>query len=185
MTDTTSNINSRTNSDTAANTGEYSWLALGDSYTIGQAVEEQERFPAQTVSLLKKDGLSIKALQYIAITGWTTRDLLNAIAAQDPQGPFDIVSLLIGVNDQYQHHDTTGYPERFTECLKKAIALAGNRKDHVFVLSIPDYSVTPFAHNSNTDRISKEIDDFNAINKHGFSFAPASANTRRAKHIIV
>jgi hypothetical protein len=81
MRDTTSNTDSTTNVDTASNTGEHTWLALGDSYTIGQSVEEQERFPAQTISLLKKDSLSIKTLQYIATTGWTTQNLLTAIAA--------------------------------------------------------------------------------------------------------
>jgi len=165
MTDTTSNIDPTENADTVVNIEDLSWLALGDSYTIGHSVEEQERFPAQTISLLEKYSLSIKTRQYIATTGWTTQNLLDALADQNPQGPFDIVSLLIGVNDQYQHHDTTGYRDRFTECLEKAIALAGNKKDHVFVLSIPDYSVTPFAQNSDTDRVRKEIDEFNAINK--------------------
>ena len=187
MTDTTSNTDSTTNVDTASNTGEHTWLALGDSYTIGQSVEEQERFPAQTISLLKKDSLSIKTLQYIATTGWTTQNLLTAIAAQDPKGPFDVVSLLIGVNDQYQHRDTTGYRERFTECLKKAIALAGNKKDHVFVLSIPDYSVTPFAQHLDTVQIKREIDEFNSINKaitlsFNISYTDITPSTREAKN---
>lgn len=187
MTDTTSNTDSTTNVDTASNTGEHSWLALGDSYTIGQSVEEQERFPAQTISLLKKDSLSIKTLQYIATTGWTTQNLLSAMAAQDPHGPFDVVSLLIGVNDQYQHLDTSGYRERFTECLKKAIALAGNKEDHVFVLSIPDYSVTPFAQHLDTIQIKKEINEFNVINKaitlsFNISYTDITPFTREAKN---
>ncbi|HEX5154652.1 MAG TPA: SGNH/GDSL hydrolase family protein [Parafilimonas sp.] len=187
MTDTTSNTDSTANVDTASNTGQYSWLALGDSYTIGQSVEEQERFPAQTIALLKKDSLSITILQYIATTGWTTRNLLSAIAAKNPQGPFDVVSLLIGVNDQYQQHGTTGYRERFTECLKKAVTLAGNKKDHVFVLSIPDYSVTPFAQQFDTLQVSKEIDEFNAINKaitlsFNISYTDITPLTREAKN---
>jgi len=153
------------NIKTTLNHDNYSWLALGDSYTIGESVKEDERFPAQTISLLKKENLFIKHLQYVATTGWTTLDLLNAIASQNPQGPFDIVTLLIGVNDQYQHLDTGGYRIRFTQCLKKAIALAGDKNDRVFVLSIPDYSVTPFAQQRDTVQINREIDEFNYINK--------------------
>ena len=187
MSDTTSNIDSTTNGNTVLNTIDLSWLTLGDSYTIGESVEELERFPAQTVSLLKKDSLIIKTLRYIATTGWTTQDLLSAVAAKNPQGPFDIVSLLIGVNDQYQQHDTTGYREGFTGCLRKAIELAGNKKDHVFVLSIPDYSVTPFAQHSDTNRIRKEIDEFNAINKaislsFNISYTDITPLTREAKN---
>jgi lysophospholipase L1-like esterase len=181
MTDTT------TTTDTTADTGDFTWLALGDSYTIGQSVNEAERYPAQTVSLLKNDNLSIKTLQYIATTGWTTLNLLDAIASQNPTGPFDIVTLLIGVNDQYQHFDTGGYMLHFTQCLQNAIALAGNKKDHVFVLSIPDYSVTPFAQNSDTAQIRKEIDEFNAINKEitlsfNISYTDITPFTREAKN---
>jgi lysophospholipase L1-like esterase len=158
MTDTTS-------MDTMPHVGDYTWLALGDSYTIGQSVSETERFPAQTAALLKSDSLFFTAPDYIATTGWTTVNLLDAIAMQNPQGPFDIVTLLIGVNDQYQHLDINSYNANFTACLQKAITLAGNRKDHVFVLSIPDYSVTPFAQQSDTAQIHKEIDNYNAINK--------------------
>lgn len=162
------------------------WLALGDSYTIGQSVGEAERFPAQTIDLLKAENLLFDAPEYIAITGWTTQNLLDGIAQQNPQGPYDVVSLLIGVNDQYQHFDTSGYRSRFTECLNKAIALAGNNKNHVFVLSIPDYSVTPFAQGMNTAQISKEIDEFNAINKaiteaNNIIYIDITPSTRQAK----
>lgn len=183
MTDTTNNT------DTAAtpgHDGNYSWLALGDSYTIGQSVNENERFPAQTISLLTNDSLLFPALQYIAVTGWTTQNLLYGIEQQNPKGPFDIVSLLIGVNDQYQHLDKNGYSERFEKCLNKAITLAGNKKDHVFVLSIPDYSVTPFAAQMNQAQVSKEIDEFNAINKaitllYNISYTDITALTREAE----
>ena len=158
MTDTTS-------MDTIPHVGDYTWLALGDSYTIGQSVNETERFPAQTAALLKNDSLVFTTPHYIATTGWTTVNLLDAIALQNPQGPFDIVTLLIGVNDQYQHLDVNNYNAHFTACLQKAIALAGNRKGHVFVLSIPDYGVTPFAQQSDTALIHREIDHYNAINK--------------------
>lgn len=173
-------------SDTS-NTSNFTWLALGDSYTIGQSVTEQERFPAHTISLLKAGNILFGNLEYIAVTGWTTQNLLDGIAQKDPQGPFDVVSLLIGVNDQYQHQDTAGYRIRFTTCLNRAIELAGNDKEHVFVLSIPDYSVTPFAKNMDTAQISKDIDAFNAINKsitlsYNISYTEITALTREAKN---
>ena len=150
--------------DTVSSSSNYSWLALGDSYTIGQSVNADERYPAQTIALLNNDSLSFQEPVYIATTGWTTQNLLDAIAQQNLQAKFNVVSLLIGVNDQYQLGDTTGYRKQFTECLQKAIALAKDVK-HVFVVSIPDYSVTPFAQGGDTALISKQIDEFNAINK--------------------
>ena len=140
------------------------WLALGDSYTIGQSVNIAESFPAQTANLLKQSGINMGLPDYIATTGWTTDDLAVAIQTKNP-GMYDVVSLLIGVNDQYQRHDTTGYRQRFTNLLDKAIQLANGKKQNVFVLSIPDYSVTPFAAGSDTARIRKELDWFNGINK--------------------
>ncbi len=139
------------------------YLALGDSYTIGESVTAAERFPAQTAALLKGMNINIQPITYIATTGWTTANLSNAIAVQNIHGPYDAVSLLIGVNDQYQRMDTAGYRTRFTQLLQKSIALAGNKPAHVFVLSIPDYGVTPFGGGNAV--ISKEIDAFNAINK--------------------
>lgn len=140
------------------------WLALGDSYTIGQGVLEKERFPAQTALWLNQNGQSIITPDYIATTGWTIGTLTNNILAQNPPD-HDIVSLLIGVNDQYQTHDTTGYRQKFTYLLEKAIKLARGKKENVFVLSIPDYSVTPFAIYYDTAQIRREIDWFNSINK--------------------
>ena len=142
------------------------YLALGDSYTIGQSVAENERFPAQTISLLRAQNISIKDPQYIAVTGWTTANLISAINSQNPQGPFDLVTLLIGVNDQYQGVDTATYRTRFTQLLNKAVELAGAKASHVFVLSIPDYSVTPFVPQPDKARVRREVDWFNAINKH-------------------
>ncbi|MGI8950741.1 MAG: SGNH/GDSL hydrolase family protein [Chitinophagaceae bacterium] len=143
----------------------YTYLALGDSYTIGESVAENQRFPAQTSALLQKENININSIKYIAKTGWTTIDLQNAINAQNLHQTFDIVSLLIGVNDQYQGMDSSEYRIRFTQLLQKSIQLASNKLSHVFVLSIPDYSVTPFAANSDTVRIRREIDEFNFINK--------------------
>lgn len=141
------------------------YLALGDSYTIGQSVQEEERFPAQTVAWLKNKNITVSAPRYIATTGWTTTDLLTAIENNKLEKTYDIVTLLIGVNDQYQRKDMSSYRLNFTQLLTKAIQLAGNKPKHVVVLSIPDYSVTPFARNSNRERIKKEIDEFNRINK--------------------
>ncbi len=141
------------------------FLALGDSYTIGQSVTLTERFPAQTTALLRSAGINITDPKYIAATGWTTDILTSAINNQQPLGTFSVVSLLIGVNDQYQRHDTTGYRQRFRNLLNTSIILAGNKPDHVFVLSIPDYSVTPFAANYDTAAIRVQIDQFNDINR--------------------
>jgi lysophospholipase L1-like esterase len=143
----------------------YTYLALGDSYTIGQSVGAAERFPYLTVVNLRSLGLAIQDPKYIAVTGWTTTNLQAAIAAQEPLGTYDMVTLLIGVNDQYQHQDTAGYRIRFTQLLQRSVSLAGGRKTHVFVLSIPDYSATPFVSSGYKMEVSKEIDAFNAINK--------------------
>ncbi len=140
-----------------------SYLALGDSYTIGESVAVNERFPSQTVALLKSHGIQAADPAYIARTGWTTANLQDAISKTNLKSSYDLVSLLIGVNDQYQGMDTSGYRIRFTQLLQKAIQLSGNRITHVFVVSIPDYGVTPFGGGST--KISKEIDFFNAINK--------------------
>jgi lysophospholipase L1-like esterase len=141
------------------------YLALGDSYTIGQNVPETDRFSVQTQKWLVDQGINMNTPQIIATTGWTTTSLQNAVAAQNPAGPYDVVSLLIGVNDQYQWHDTIGYRERFLQLLNKSAQLAGGRTNRVFVLSIPDYSVTPFGQNLDTALIRRQIDQFNAINK--------------------
>lgn len=141
------------------------YLALGDSYTIGQSVTQADRFPAQTTTLLKSSGIKMADPKYIATSGWRTDDLYAAIMNQQPTGSFDVVSLLIGVNDQYQRRDTTGYRDRFRQLLLRSISLAGNKRNHVFVLSIPDYSVTPFAANADTAFIRMQIDQFNQINR--------------------
>lgn len=163
------------------------YLALGDSYTIGQSVSETERFPVQTKKWLADNGINLAAPQIIAATGWSTTVLQNAIALQNVAGPFDVVSLLIGVNDQYQFQDTTGYRNRFTGLLNTAIQLTGNRRNHVFVLSVPDYSVTPFAQYSDTAFIRQQIDQFNVINKevtlqNSCSYLDITPSTREAKN---
>lgn len=147
------------------NSTQKTYLALGDSYTIGQSVTINERFPYQTKTLLDMQGLRLKQPDIIAATGWTTGNLLNALANNPPSNNYDIVTLLIGVNNQYQGKSQDEYRVQFTELLNKAVNYAAGRKNRVFVLSIPDYSVTPFAQNSDTARIAREINEFNQINK--------------------
>lgn len=162
-------------------------LALGDSYTIGQSVTETDRFPNQTIRLLQAGGINMQyPAEIIAQTGWTTQNLLNGIAAASPPptGPYDLVTLLIGVNNQYQRRDTAEYRIQFTQCLMKAISFSGNRPNRVFVLSIPDYGATPFG-SSNAAQIALEIDRFNAINKEvclqtGVSYTDITPSTRQA-----
>ena len=142
------------------------YLALGDSYTIGQSVNVEDRFPVQTVKYLKGQGFKFIAPEIIAQTGWTTTNLISAIAANAPSKPaYDIVTLLIGVNNQYQHKPKDEYATEFLALLKKAIVYADNKVKRVIVLSIPDYGVTPFASGSDRAAIAKDIDAFNAINK--------------------
>jgi len=143
-------------------------LALGDSYTIGQNVVEADRFPNQTIKLLQDKGIGLKyPAEIIAVTGWTTANLLNGIQTANPKPspPYDAVTLLIGVNNQYQGRDTAEYRNEFIQCLNKAIFFSGNLTNKVFVLSIPDWGVTPFAAGQDRAAIAAKIDQFNAINK--------------------
>jgi lysophospholipase L1-like esterase len=139
-------------------------LALGDSYTIGQGVARDDRFPHQTVARLKQMNRNFLEPEYIAQTGWTTANLLDAIARENKPKSYDVVTLLIGVNNQFQGRDTAEYRTQFTQCLQQAVAHAGNRVNRVWVLSIPDYGVTPFGRNLNPEKIAREIDMFNNIN---------------------
>ncbi|MEO6820273.1 MAG: SGNH/GDSL hydrolase family protein [Ginsengibacter sp.] len=141
------------------------YLALGDSYTIGESVTVSERFPVQTVEMLRNKDMLINNADIIATTGWTTHDLINALNVPPPLPVYDIVTLLIGVNNQYQGKKIDDYQKEFSELLLHAIQLAGGNARHVIVLSIPDYSVTPFASSSDKNKIAKEIDEFNAVNK--------------------
>ena len=142
------------------------YLALGDSYTIGQSVKVNERYPVQVVEKLRAAGFNIAEAEIIATSGWTTNDLLDALKAKEATPSYDIVTLLIGVNNQYQGRSVDEYRSEFISLLKKAILFAGNRPKRVFVLSIPDYSVTPFANYSDKEKIAHELDAFNLVNKH-------------------
>jgi lysophospholipase L1-like esterase len=143
------------------------YLALGDSYTIGEGVGASERWPVQLAGLLRQQGISVGDPQIIAQTGWTVAELAAGIDAAAPRGPFDLVTLLIGVNDQYRGGDAEAYRPQFAAMLARAVALAGGSARRVVVLSIPDWGVTPFARESgrNPAQISAEIDRFNAVNR--------------------
>ncbi|HEX6373351.1 MAG TPA: SGNH/GDSL hydrolase family protein [Longimicrobium sp.] len=145
--------------------GEMRFLALGDSYTIGEGVDEAERWPVQLAALLRDRGIQVADPRIIARTGWTTDELSAAIDAADPRGPFALVSLLIGVNNQYRGRDAEEYRAQFTELLQRAIGFAGGDASRVVVLSIPDWGVTPFADGRERAQIAAEIDAYNAINR--------------------
>ncbi len=140
-----------------------SWLALGDSYTIGQGVDPQERFAVQTVGLLKQKGIAVNKLTLVAASGWTSSDLLKSISLSGKMH-YDVVTLMIGVNDQFLSIDTSVYKKNFTALLEYALDVTMGNSTEVFVLSIPDYSVTFVERRSDTARIRKEIDMFNSIN---------------------
>jgi lysophospholipase L1-like esterase len=177
------NIRMISTNDTATTT-EYTYLALGDSYTIAQSVASTESYPAQTIKILSAENIHFAPPEIIAKTGWTTTDLLNKIKSSPPQrSSYDIVTLLIGVNNQYQHLSEEEYKNEFALLLNKAIEYAHNEKKRVIVLSIPDYSVTPFAQGSDTAYIAQQIDLFNKINstitkQAGVNYLDITAYTR-------
>lgn len=142
-----------------------SYLALGDSYTIGEAVEQQDSFPYQLVRLLNEEGLLFKQPEVIAQTGWTTDELMDAIEARKLSQTFDLVTLLVGVNNQYRGYSIEEYKREFAMLLTTACDFAGSNKKHVFVISIPDWGVTDFGKQSGRDvqQIADEIDAFNRI----------------------
>lgn len=137
------------------------YLALGDSYTIGESVPENERWSNQLAELIGRD----VEVKIIARTGWTTSELWEGIQKETLTPPYDMVSLLIGVNNQYRGYDKEEYRQEFIFLLNKAIEYAGGDKNKVFVVSIPDWGVTPFARGRDAETIATEIDAFNQINK--------------------
>ena len=180
-------INIPINTSGPTNTGGLTYLALGDSYTIGESVPQKESFPYQLVTALNAQKLSFAANpKIVARTGWTTDELQTAIRNENLGQNYDIVTLLIGVNNQYRGYSTATYRKEFRELLQSAINFAGKDKRKVFVVSIPDWGVTPFGKGSgkSTATIASEIDTFNAINKEetlalGVSYTditPASRN---------
>lgn len=140
-----------------------SYLALGDSYTIGESVEPASRWPVALAQRLRADGVALQDPRIIATTGWTTDELSAAMDAAEPLGQWDFVSLLVGVNDQYRGRPVDAFRPAFATLLDRAIALARGRPDRVMVLTIPDWGVTPFGRDSGRDRdaISTRLDQYN------------------------
>ena len=162
-----------------------SYLALGDSYTIGEGVEASGRWPMQLAHGLRDAGIAIADPRIIATTGWTTDELSAAMDAAEPLGEWDFVSLLIGVNNQYRGGDVDDYVGEFARLLRRAVALAGDRANRVLVLSIPDWGVTPFAFASGRDRhaIADDLDAYNAAagelcEAHGVAFVDITGISR-------
>lgn len=143
----------------------HSYLALGDSYTIGEGVPLYESFPYQAVQILRGSGYECYAPEIIAKTGWTTDELQHGIDHCRLLRGYDLVSLLIGVNNQYRGKSTGTYSQEFASLLQQAIRFAGNERRNVFVLSIPDWGVTPFAEGRDRQQIAREIDAYNEVAK--------------------
>jgi len=164
----------------------FKYLALGDSYTKGESVPLNKSFPYQLLDGLKKSS-TIKdgEVKIIAQTGWTTTNLKNAIENDNDKGKYDLVTLLIGVNNQYQNKPITLYEKEFTELLETAIKMAGGDKNKVVVVSIPDYGYTPFG-SDNQANISKGIDVYNNTCKEitikkAITFVDITPISRKAK----
>lgn len=162
-----------------------SYLALGDSYTIGEGIAEDGRWPRQLAQALRADGIALADPRIIATTGWTTDELGAAIDAAEPLGDHDFVSLLIGVNNQYRGRSVEDYRGEFMALLKRAIGFAGGRSDRVLVLGIPDWGATRFGDESGRDlaQVSRELDAYNAAareisERHGVAFVDITAVSR-------
>ena len=140
---------------------EITFLALGDSYTIGESVDKEERWPVQLADSLRQRGYSVSPPDIIAETGWTTADLQEAIKEKNPQKSYDLVSLLIGVNNQYQNLNFEQFEQEFEQLLSQAITFAKDGKEDVFVVSIPNYGATPFGQIRNPEQIRKELKQYN------------------------
>ena len=144
--------------------GKLRFLALGDSYTIGHSVDISERWPFQLVQILRMEGLAVAEPEFIARTGWTTQELSLAIERADPQAPYAVVTLMIGVNNQFRGQDVKEYQEEFVDLLQRGVELTGGDASRVIVVSIPDWSVTPFALGRDRAQIAEQIELFNDVN---------------------
>ncbi|KLI98491.1 GDSL-type esterase/lipase family protein [Luteimonas sp. FCS-9] len=165
------------------------YLALGDSYTIGEGIAPESRWPVVLADALRAAGAAIDAPRIVATTGWTTDELDAGIDAAAPEGPFDLVSLLIGVNDQYRGRAVDDYVPRFEALLRRALGFAGDRAERVFVLAIPDWGVTPFGAHSGRDvaAIARTLDAYNAAAaavcaRHGVAFVDIAPVSRAHGH---
>lgn len=170
----------------------FTYLALGDSYTIGESVPAEENYPTRAINLLKAQGVNVSSPRIVAKTGWTTGELQDAINREKLSKKYDFVTLLIGVNNQYRNLETSIFVRDFESLLKKALAFAGNNNRRVVVFSIPDWSVTPYAKTNLPDKfgrdaavVSKQIDEYNAAckiisEKHKVEFVDITPGTRDA-----
>ncbi len=141
------------------------FLALGDSYTIGASVTVNERWPVQFLNELKLYTSAIDTLQIIATSGWRVDQLKNGMNNSNLEPPYGLISLLIGVNNQFQGQNANGFRPEFIEILEKSLKLVNNRKDRFFVISIPDWGASPFGSGFDRAKVSKEIDEFNSVLK--------------------
>lgn len=162
-------------------------LCLGDSYTIGDGVLPVENFPNQTISLLRKDGYAFEDPEIVATSGWTTDELQDAINKHSFKDSYDFVTLLIGVNNQYRGRTVENYKPEFESLLKQAIQFANDEPEHVTVLSMPDWGVTPFAKDWDPKQIATEIDNYNSANKaiaerYKVNYIDITPGTREAKN---
>lgn len=139
------------------------YLALGDSYTIGESVPASDRWPNLLVNHLRKRGLAFEPPIIIAVTGWTTGDLLRALDTQPPTGPFDLVTLMIGVNNQYQTREGEEFRREFADLLDRSIKLARDEPARVVAVSIPDWGQTPFGESADRDAVAREVNGFNTL----------------------
>ncbi|QJD81272.1 SGNH/GDSL hydrolase family protein [Spirosoma rhododendri] len=163
----------------------YQFLSLGDSYTIGESVGAADRWSVQLAGMLRTDKVDVADPDIIARTGWTTAELQDAIKAANNTKTYDLVSLLIGVNNQYRGQSTDRYRTEFRDLLQTAIRFAGNRPGRVFVLSIPDWGASPYANGRDKNQIATEIDAFNTIakdecQKAGVAYVDITPLTRQA-----
>jgi lysophospholipase L1-like esterase len=163
----------------------FSYLALGDSYTIGESVSPEERWPMQLAKLLGDEGYPVGERRILARSGWTTGELIAAIENEDLTPTYDLVSLLIGVNNQYRGYSQETYRQEFSNLLNQAITFAGGDPVRVLVLSIPDWSVTPYAEGRDQPAIADAIDAFNTINreeteKQGAGYVDVTPTSRQA-----
>lgn len=161
------------------------FLALGDSYTIGEGVPVFDNFPYQAVKLLRQKGIKINAPEIVAKTGWTTDELINGIENYQLLKKYDLVTLLIGVNNQYRGRNVDEYGIQYKKLLDSAVKFAGGKKERVLVLSIPDWGVTPFAEGKDRSKIATEIDRYNAVKEKitkeaGVVFISITEGTREA-----
>lgn len=165
----------------------YSYLALGDSYTIGEQVPIHDNFPNQAVQLLRRQHFDVADPVIIATTGWATDELASAIREHNIRETFSFVTLLIGVNNQYRGRSIENFRQEYVQLLDQAIVFAKGNAQHVFVLSIPDWGVTPFAEDRDGQKIAKEIDEYNAACKeitldHKCQYLEITESTRAHGH---